>query len=276
MSNSHLELPDGTRLALEVRGHGPDLVLLHGWTAAARDWEPALEQLTRHFRCIAWNARPHSTAQQPGIDRMAADLDELLRALTPNGAILCGHSMGAMTALEYIRCYGTHRLRALGLIDQSPRLLVGPDWPEGRRAHFSEGDNRRFIDALRTDFVEATLELVARSRLPESGGDGPGIDYTFLAARRRRLGQLDPEPWIEAWESFIGRDFRSVLAGIDIPTLLVFGGRSRYYVPEVAEYMRAEIPRARLAVYEGAGHGPHVEQPQRFLGDLLRLTQSIG
>lgn len=275
MTDSQLELEDGSRLDLVVRGEGPDLVLLHGWTAAARDWEPALEHLSRHFRCIAWNARPHTSAGRPGIERMAADLDALLTALTPSGAILCGHSMGALTALEYIAGYGTERLRALSLIDQSPRLLSGPDWPEGLRAAFTEADNRRFLDALRADFVSATLELVARSRLPESG-DGPGIDYTFLAARRRRLGQLNPGPWIQAWESFIGKDYRTVLPAIDVPTLLVFGGRSRYYVPEVAEYMREAIPRARLAVYDDAGHGPHVEQPRRFCDDLRALAENIG
>lgn len=275
MSENQLELRDGSHLDLVVRGHGPDLVLLHGWTAAARDWEPALEHLSRHFRCIAWNARPHSTTERPDIDRMAADLDELLTALTPDGAILCGHSMGALTALEYICRHGNARLRGLGLIDQSPRLLVGPDWPEGLRARFTEADNSRFIEGLRADFVAATLELIARSRLPDSG-DGPGIDYTFLAARRRRLAQLDPEPWIRAWESFIVKDYRPVLAEIDVPTLLVFGGRSRYYVPEVAEFMRDAIAGARLVVYEQAGHGPHVEQPRRFLDDLRRLSESVG
>ncbi|MBA1148212.1 alpha/beta hydrolase [Ectothiorhodospiraceae bacterium WFHF3C12] len=271
MEDIEFELSDGSVIDVTVRGDGPVLFLLHGWTAAARDWAPAIEYLAGHFRCIAWSARPHTACAEPGIDRMAADLHELLAAMAPDGACVCGHSMGAMTLMEYIGRFGTARLRGLSFIDQAPRLLVAPDWGAEVGAWFTEAENQRFIDALRADFVTAALDLVAHSRVPDDGGSGPGVDYTFLAARRRRLGELDPDRWIRVWQSFIHRDYRETLARIDVPTLLVFGGRSRYYAPGIAEFMHSRIAGSRLEVYEEAGHAPHVEQPQRYLRDLLRL-----
>lgn len=276
MNRTTVEADDGTMIDVTVRGTGPELVLLHGWTAGPADWQPAVERLSGHFRCNCWAARPHSGAADTDIERMARDLEALLVRMAPDGALLAGHSMGALTLLEYIRQYGTRRIRALTLIDQSPRLLTAPDWGRAQGGHFSEADRRRFLRGLNEDFVGTVLDLVAHSRLPESGGDGPGIDYTFLAARRRRLESLNPEAWIRAWESFIGKDYRDVLPRIDVPTLLVFGGRSRYYGPAVAAYMREHIADARVEVYENAGHGPHVEQPERFLGDMRQLAERAG
>jgi pimeloyl-ACP methyl ester carboxylesterase len=39
MHDTTIETDDGTVIDVAIRGAGPDLVLLHGWTAAAADWQ---------------------------------------------------------------------------------------------------------------------------------------------------------------------------------------------------------------------------------------------
>jgi pimeloyl-ACP methyl ester carboxylesterase len=63
-----------------------------------------------------------------------------------------------------------------------------------------------------------------------------------------------------------------VLPSIDAPALLVYGSESNYYGVETGEYVRRSIPDARLVVYEGADHSPHIARPQRFVADLLRFA----
>lgn len=82
MSETRFRLRDGTVIDVTVRGRGPALMLLHGWTAAAGDWAPILGQLTERFRCIVWNARPHAATDDPGIDSVAEDLAELREDFT--------------------------------------------------------------------------------------------------------------------------------------------------------------------------------------------------
>ena len=53
-----------------------------------------------------------------------------------------------------------------------------------------------------------------------------------------------------------------------MPTLLVHGDASHFYSVELAEYVLGSIPDARLHVYEGTDHSPHLWQRDRFLEDL--------
>ncbi len=60
-------------------------------------------------------------------------------------------------------------------------------------------------------------------------------------------------------------DFRKVAA----PTLIVWGDKETVF-PDRAdqEALRKGIPNAVLKVYEGTGHCPNWEQPERFVRDL--------
>jgi len=276
MTDFVVHAEDGTPIQVQIRGEGPALVLLHGWTAGPEDWQPAVSRLSRHFRCITWRARPHAEPVDPGIEPMAGDLRSLVEQLGLRRPLVAGHSMGAMVVLEHLRQFGAAHIGGIVLIDQSPRLLTAPDWPLGLWGGFTEADNRRYLQALRTDFPEAVLDLIAHSRITDGGGPGPGIMRIFLEARRQRLEALPPEPWIRAWESFIGKDYRDLLPAVTVPTLLVFGALSRYYGRTVAEYMRRHIPNARLHVYPDAGHAPHVEDPRRFVDDLLAFASTAA
>ena len=55
------------------------------------------------------------------------------------------------------------------------------------------------------------------------------------------------------------------LRGIRCPTLIVRGAESPLLSAEGAAAFAAEIPGARIAVIEAAGHNPHLEQPEAFL-----------
>jgi pimeloyl-ACP methyl ester carboxylesterase len=58
---------------------------------------------------------------------------------------------------------------------------------------------------------------------------------------------------------------RQWLRRIDIPTLVLWGARDRFTLPEYGASFAAAIPAARFEVLEAAGHYPHIEQPERFV-----------
>jgi len=106
---------DGVRLAVCDYGSdsadAPTVVLLHGLLLSQESWEPQVCQLRRRWgskiRIITYDHRGHGRstgAPMPTyeIDRLAADLAEVLTALQVTGPLtLAGHSMGGMTALAY-------------------------------------------------------------------------------------------------------------------------------------------------------------------------------
>ncbi len=107
---------DGARLAVRDYGRADTaehtIVLLHGLCLTKSSWALQIRELLRRWggslRIISYDHRGHggsTDAEMPTyrIDRLAADLAEVLTALRVSGPLtLAGHSMGGMTALAYL------------------------------------------------------------------------------------------------------------------------------------------------------------------------------
>ncbi len=264
---------DGETIHLTLSGDGPPLVLLHGWTSTHRDWNPFAAAFGARHRVFRWDARGHSGhplhASTPvRVERMARDLQNLLDHFELDRVTIAGHSMGALTLWQYLRDFGQRRLARLIFIDQSPRLLTGDGWTHGICGDFDASRNAGLLDALRADFAEAVLRLVAfgdnaraRAAYLENG--------PALHTARQRLAALDPQPLIDCWQSLTAADYRDVLPAIARPTLLVYGGASNFYSAATAAYVRDAIRGARLHLYAGADHAPHLAERERFVADVL-------
>ncbi|MDX1592903.1 MAG: alpha/beta hydrolase [Gammaproteobacteria bacterium] len=268
----HFTASDGVSIHYARTGRGTPLIFLHGWTSNHREWLPFAEALAGEHDCICWDARGHGGHDYPkglanSVQRMAQDLRELLRHLDLGPAALLGHSMGALTLWEYVRAHGCDGIDRLVLVDQSPKLLTDDDWRHGIYGDFDTSRSDGFMTRLEEDFSAAVLALVGEGNNPAARtayhrGD-PGLERI-----REYLGRLDPGPLIEVWKSLTRADYRDVLPRIDVPTLLVHGDASHFYSVELAEYVHGAIPDARLHVYEGTDHSPHLWQRERFLEDL--------
>jgi len=107
---------DGVRLAVRDYGSADTcshtLVLLHGLCLTQESWAVQIRRVVRRWgdtiRIIAYDHRGHGRSSGASmrtyrIDRLAADLAEVLTALRVEGPLtLAGHSMGGMAALAYL------------------------------------------------------------------------------------------------------------------------------------------------------------------------------
>lgn len=267
---------DGVEIRVQVSGNGPPIVLLHEWASSHRVWEPIAHRLGDRFTLYRWDARGHHghgedlPRADPGnvtVERMADDVACLLDHFQLERPVVVGHSMGALTLWAYIARHGCGRLGRVGIIDQSPKLMTGGGWQLGIYGDWPAERDAAFVAGMRTDFVETVVRLVccglngrARTRFETSH---PGIERL-----RTYLAMLDRAPLIDVWESLSHTDFRPVLPSISVPALLVYGDESNYYLPDTGLYVRSAIPDARLMIYSGADHSPHVAEPDRFAADL--------
>lgn len=268
----HFTASDGATLHYVRNGQGTPLVFLHGWTSNHREWLPFAEALADTHCCVCWDARGHGGHAYPqdrpnSVQRMALDLRELLDHLALGPAALLGHSMGALTVWEYVRTFGCDGIDRLVLVDQSPKLLTDADWRHGIYGDFDATRSDGFMAHLEDDFSEAVLALVGEGNNPRARA-AHARDDPSLGRVRDYLRRLEPGPLIEVWKSLTRADYRDVLPTIDVPALLVHGDASHFYSVELAEYVRGSIPDARLHVYEGTDHSPHLWQRERFLDDL--------
>ena len=266
---------DGQVVPVCVLGDGPPLVLVHGVGCSHRDWLPVARRLARRHCVLAWDARGHGSCRPVlgsiTLPRLACDLAEMLDHFGLERSVLVGHSMGALTLMQYLHSYGTQRVAAVALVDQSPRIVTDDDWRLGLFGGCSAAMLSGLIAGARQDLAETLLN--------EVGARGGAwlrrqLDVEAPLGRmlRKRLGRIDVRPLLDLAESMAQADFRVSLSRLDAPLLVVLGARSPHYagVPLDAWY-RDTVKHAQISIYARAGHSPHVSEPLRFVRELERF-----
>jgi pimeloyl-ACP methyl ester carboxylesterase len=257
---------DGLRVAYQRAGQGPPLLLLHGILADSRAWRPQLEELSRDFTVVAWDApgtgRSSDPSESLGADGYAACLESFIDELELGPVHLAGHSWGGGLAQEL---YGRRPERVASLI------LV--DTYAGWRGSLpAEVCEERLKGCLRES------ELPAGEFIP---GWIPGL-LTENASQELRdeligvMSDFHPAGYRAMARAFANLDTRPLLAGIRVPTLLVWGAEDKRSPLNVALQMRDAIPRAELVVIPNAGHESYLEQAEAFNEEVRRFCFRLG
>lgn len=275
MHHDTFQADDGEQLHVYQSGDGTPLLLLHGWTASHTAWAPLLGPLSKHYRLLRPDARGHGGhpllgTPTPDVQRLARDVINLLDHCKLERVVAVGHSMGALTLWQCLRDFGPERFSHLVFIDQSPKLMTDATWQGGIYGDFDQARAQRLVEDLQTDFAEAVLRLVAFG-LNEKAQASYLRNSSGWRMVREALKDTNPATAIAIWQSLVAADYRDVLPSIGAPTLLAYGTASNFYTEATARYVADHIPQSRLSFYEGADHGPHLAQPERFVNELAAL-----
>jgi len=278
MHHQIITADDGEQLHVHVSGSGQSVLLLHGWTVSHAAWAPLVATLSKRFQVLRPDARGHGghalqVSRALDVQRLARDVINLLDHFEIERVAAVGHSMGALTLWQCVQDFGTARFSHLAFIDQSPKLLTDDNWRGGIYGDFDSARAQRLVDDLRADFVEAVLRLIAFGLNDKARATYLRNSSGWRAAREA-LRDVEPKSAIAIWKSLVAADYRLVLPTIDVPTLLAYGTASNFYTQATARFVAANIAQARLSFYEGADHGPHLLQPERFVSELVALTNS--
>ena len=93
----------GIRWHVQVMGHGPVLLLIHGTGAASHSWRDLMPLLAPHFTVVAPDLPGHGfsamlPSRRMSLPGIADAVHQLLHALALRPAIVVGHSAGAAIA----------------------------------------------------------------------------------------------------------------------------------------------------------------------------------
>jgi len=268
------EVRGGGGLRLHVREwgrvDGPPILFIHGWSQNHLCWARQYEStLVDEFRLVAYDLRGHGMSEAPlgpehytdgtlWADDVAAIADELgLERL-----VLVGWSYGAFVICDYVRRYGQERIAAIDFVEGAVKLgeaafgtLIGPGFLD----HFVDAtadDLPTNIQAMRS-FVRAC----AVKPVPEADLETAVCwNVVVPAAVRANLGarELDDD---------------DVLRALEVPLLVTHGREDSVVLPAMAEHVLATCPTAEASWYEGVGHLPHLEEPERFNRELAALVR---
>jgi pimeloyl-ACP methyl ester carboxylesterase len=233
---------------------GPVVVLLHGLAGSSQTWASVLPLLGAHSHVIApdllghgRSAKPRSGDYSPGA--YAAGLRDLLVALDVRRATVVGHSFGRGVAMQFAYQF-PERLALVasgGLGPEVSFALRAATLPGTTLApRIAAAITPRWLARLSRRLVRAvpTVSGAEIDGLAERSTPSPTTEHAARSPHRARsTGLVGATP----------RRHRTPLPPRRHPRAARRGGQG----------LRL-LPVSRLEVFDGAGHFPHVEQPQRF------------
>ncbi len=257
---------DGIRLAYDVAGSGPPLVLLHAGIVDRRMWDDVVPLLTDLATVIRFDARGFGETSRPPDGEFARwdDLFSVMDAAGVDKAHLVGVSQGAETALD----------AALTSPDRVAKLLMcgagmrGWPWRDELNARWQ-------------------AEVAAWERGDLDGCAEESI-VTWFDGPQRLAIEVDPTIRRRAWEMqrlAIDQENDDAIARAPEPpsserlgevraeTMVAVGELDQPDMIDIAARLAADIPDARHVVLPGVAHLPPMERPAEF-GQLVR--QFIG
>ena len=251
-------------LHVEIRGTGPDVVLLHGWALHGGMWGPWVDELSRRARLHLVDLPGHGRSRWP---EGAATLRDLARAVSPHvpqGAAVLGWSLGGMVALELARSRPGD-LAALVLIATTPCFLAREDWPAGMNPGVLDG----FAAGLAGDYRRTLSNFLA---LQTWGDENASQALRSLRANLDAHGEPDPHALVAGLGILRTADLRDELAAIAILSLVIAGERDRITPVAAGRELASRLPSARFVEVPKAGHAPflsHPEMVRREVEDFL-------
>ena len=249
----------GLRIAYQREGHGPPLLLLHGFVGdSVGTWTDQLDTLSDAFTVIAWDApgagRSSAAPTSFGLSDYADCLSGFVSALGLTDPHMAGLSFGGAMALALFR-----RRRAL------PKTLIlagaSAGWTGSFPPLFVQQRLRAILDTSMLPAAEFAAALTPSMFSSEAPPDR-------VAAFAANLVEFHPEGFRVMATALAEADLRDVLPHVEVPTLLLYGDRDVRAPLEVAEALRAAIPGSRLIVLPGVGHVSPVEAPDRFNAEV--------
>ncbi|MGO9924823.1 MAG: alpha/beta fold hydrolase [Mycobacterium sp.] len=257
------------------------VILLHGLLGDTDSWRHQTPHLTSHhpdIRVIAYDQRGHGhsgrgCALSNTIGQLARDLDAVIDATAPTGHIvLVGHSMGAMTILQYLQHHqsrNTHRITGVGLVATAAADITRHGL--GRLLATPLGGGACALAARIPACVEAAHRTAVRATQPL---------WRLVTKKAPTLAALINAPQL----SILG-DFLDSISGFDgtaayralshTPTLIMCGTVDWILPPHHSAAIAAAVSAAEFVDVPGAGHMLMLDRPDVVNDRLDALLQRV-
>jgi pimeloyl-ACP methyl ester carboxylesterase len=262
--------PDGHPIPVTDEGQGPAVLLLHSGSADRSSWARVAAALAGRFRVLRfdrWTYRDgHADPAPAGAETMAAEVADVLAVVAAAGErpLLVGHSSGAVVALESALA-DPSAFRAMVLYE--PPVAVdeplGGDTLRRARAALDAGDPDRAITIHMREIAGAGRPMVAAlRRLPP----------VWQVIRGHAAAQITDDEAIESLGVGLGR-----YARLDLPVLLLGGGRSPAHMRARLDALAAVLPRLEeVVILEGQGHMANLRAPGEVARVIAAFADRLG
>lgn len=241
------------------------VVLLHGYLENMLVWEDFVPLLYKEARIITLDIPGHGISEVKGeihsMDYLADTLAAALDKLNIERATIVGHSMGGYVALAFAERHANH-LDGIVLLHSTPYA----DSEEKRK------NRQREISLIKS----GKKELLAHTA-PEAGFaiENRNRFRTEIEDLQQTVYLTEDAGIVALLNGMIKRKAQSeMLHNLDKPILFILGRKDGYIVPEVAEKMVAEHPKAKVVWLDNSGHMGFIEEAKECATAILNFIKN--
>jgi len=245
----------------------PPIVLIHCYTCAIDWWEGMIPLLSRTHRVVAIDLLGHGGSEKPasgyGMEQQAALVAQALDRLGVEGAVVVGHSLGGAVATA-LAGESRELVDRLVIIDEAPDSSFGD---LGTLAQLS------YRPVLGEAIWRLLPDAAIKDGLSEAFAPGYDVPEAFVDDLQRmtytsyKASQDDGKDYTD--QKPLNQRIRDAL----VPTLVIFGAEDQILNAREALSAYADLPGARTALIQGAGHSPNVEKPAQTARLILGFAK---
>src|SRR6202790_1693066 len=264
---------DGVKLHYLTAGHGPALILLHGYAETSLMWRPIMPVLAKRFTVIAPDLPGIGDSGIPadGLDmkNAAIPIHDLAKSLGVQKAEVLGHDIGLMVAYAYAAQFPAE-VTKLVLMDAFLPGVAGWEavYNDPSIWHFRfngptpealvQGRERTYFDYFWNDFAADKTHSI------------PEADRKAYAAAYARPGRMHA-----GWAYFVSflqaaKDFAQLSqTKLNMPVLTIGGDKS--LGEALGQQSKLVATDATVVVLKDTGHWVLEERPKETTEALLKF-----
>jgi len=264
---------DGVKLHYLTAGHGPAVILLHGYTQTSRMWRPIIPLLAAKFTVIAPDLPGIGESAIPadGLDmkNAAIRVHALVKSLGAEKARVVGHDIGLMVAYAYAAQFPAETEKLVVMDAFLPGVAGWEDvYNNPGIWHFRfngptpenlvRGRERAYFDYFWNDFAADKTHSI------------PEADRAAYAAAYARPGRMRA-----GWAYFVSfqqaaRDFAQLSqTKLTMPVLAIGGEKANGKL--LGEQMKIVATDATMVVLKDCGHWVLEEKPRETTAALMKF-----
>ena len=269
----------GHELSYVDSGAGPAVLFIHGILGSQRQWAHLVDEVDDDHRVVVPDLFGHGDSAKPtgdySLSSHAATLRDLLDHLGIDRVTLVGHSLGGGIAMQFYYLFP----------ERVDRLVLVSSGGLGREVNLvlrsaTLPGAQQVLSVIASAPVLQRVDALGRGA--QRVGWRPGADIGAIWRGFTSLGDSESRrAFLATTRAVIDFGGQSISAYDHLgsvsapPTLIVWGSKDRMIPAWHALSAQRALPGCRVELFEGAGHFPHLDDPDRF-ARVLREFMAEG
>ena len=264
---------DGIKIHYLTAGHGPAVILLHGYTQTSRMWRPLIPKLTDKFTVVAPDLPGIGDSDIPedslDMKTAAIRIHALVKSLGISKARVVGHDIGLMVAYAYAAQFPSE-VEKLVVMDAFlpgvPGWELAYDNPNSWHFRFSGPTPEALVQGReKTYFAYFWNDLAADGTHSLSEADRASYVAAYSRPGRMRAGWAYFASWPDT-----AKDFAQLAqTQLTMPVLSIAGERASAAI--LTPQMKRVATDVKVIELKGSGHWLMEERPQETMEALVEF-----